>query len=46
MGNPHMEGVGCSSSRLEVKISDFWSLFKTPSYLAMKNSFRVAREKI
>ena len=26
MGNPHMEGVGCSSSRLGVKISDFWSL--------------------
>ena len=49
-GNPQMKGVGCSSSRLGVKISDFGLtsgvLGKTPSYLAVKDSFRVAREKI
>ena len=50
-GTPHIkEKWGCSSSRLGVYISAFGLtqgvLGKTPSYLAVKVSFRVAREKI
>ena len=41
---------GCSSSHLGVSILDFgltWGVLgKIPSYLAVKVSFRVAREKI
>ena len=44
------KGLGCSSSLLGVLSWDFGLiqgvLGKTPSYLAVKVSFRVAREKI
>ena len=49
-GTPHMKGVGILVVSLRGVNFRFWShlgcLGKTPSYLAVKVSFRVAREKI
>ena len=48
-GTPHMKGVGMLVVSLRDINFGFWShlgcLGKTPSYLAVKVSFRVAREK-
>ena len=47
---PHMKGVGMLVVSLRAVNFGFWShlgvLGKTPSYLAVKVSFRVAHEKI
>ena len=48
-GTPHMKGVGMLVVSLRGVNFGFWSqgvLGKTPLYVAVKVSFRVAREKI
>ena len=48
-GTPHMKGVGMLVLSLRGVNFGFWSqgvLGKTPLYVAVKVSFRVAREKI
>ena len=49
-GTPHMKGVGMLVVLLKGINFGFWSHLgcsgKTPSYLAVQVSFRVAREKV
>ena len=47
-GTPHMKGVGMLVVSLKGLDFEFWFHLgcKTPSYLAVKVSFRVARDKI